>query len=80
MLASGGLAFGGSLLSACGSGGGGGQVTFTSYGGSYQKAQEKAWIKPFMKANPDIEVIQDSPTDYAKLEAMMRSGNVTWDL
>lgn len=80
MVAGGGLAFGGSLLSACGSGGGGGKVTFTSYGGSYQKAQEKAWIKPFMKANPDIEVIQDSPTDYAKLEAMMRSGNVTWDL
>lgn len=82
MLASGGVVLGGPLLSACGSGGGGGgnQVTFTSYGGSYQKAQEKAWITPFMKANPDIEVIQDSPTDYAKLEAMLRSGNVTWDL
>lgn len=81
MLVTGGLVVAGPALSACGgSGGGKGTVTFTSYGGAYQKAQTKAWIEPFMKANPDIKVVQDSPTDYAKLEAMERSGNVTWDL
>lgn len=80
MIVTGGLAVAGPALSACGSGGGNGTVTFTSYGGSYQKAQTKAWLDPFSEANPDIKIVQDSPTDYAKLEAMFRSQNVKWDL
>jgi putative spermidine/putrescine transport system substrate-binding protein len=33
-----------------------------------------------MKANPTIKIIQDAPVNYAKLQAMVEAGNVTWDL
>lgn len=77
LLASAGLAAGSSLA---GCGGDDDGVVFASYGGAYQEAQTKAWIEPFMEANPGIRVVQDSPTDYAKLEAMARLGNIMWDL
>lgn len=54
-------------------------VTFTSFGGSYQSAQEKAWLKPYSKKS-GIKVRQDSPTDYAKLQAMVENNQVTWDV
>lgn len=81
-IASGGLVLAGPVLSACagGAGNSANSVTFTGYGGAYQDAQAKAWLDPFVKANPDITVVKDSPTEYAKIEAMVRSGNVTWDL
>jgi putative spermidine/putrescine transport system substrate-binding protein len=75
----------GTVLSACGGdeGGGGGadQVTFSfvSWGGTFQEAQTKAWIDPYMAENPNIKIVQDEPTDYAKIKAMVESGNVTWD-
>jgi putative spermidine/putrescine transport system substrate-binding protein len=78
------------LLSACGSssksksaGSKGGKavtLTFVSYGGSYQNAIAKAWLEPFHKANPNITIVQDQPTDYAKLESMVKAGAVSWDL
>jgi putative spermidine/putrescine transport system substrate-binding protein len=74
------------LLAACGgssgSDGGGGKttLTFVSYGGAYQKAIDKAWLQPFHKANPDITIVQDQPTNYAKLESMVKSGSTSWDL
>ncbi|MGH3096088.1 MAG: extracellular solute-binding protein [Streptosporangiales bacterium] len=77
LLASGGLAAA-PVLGACGRESG--ALVFCSYGGSYQKAQSKAWIKPFLEANSKIRVVQDSPTDYAKLAAMQKTENVTWDL
>ncbi len=55
-------------------------IVFCSYGGTFQEAQTQAWIDPFMAANPNITVIQDEPTDYAKIQAMVESGNVTWDV
>lgn len=55
-------------------------IVFASYGGTFQEAQTKAWIEPFMAANPNITVIQDEPTEYAKIQAMVESGNVTWDV
>jgi len=62
--------------------GGGGSVTFTfvSYGGAYQDAQTKAWIDPYMKANSNVTIVQDQPIDYAKIQAMVDAGNVTWDV
>jgi putative spermidine/putrescine transport system substrate-binding protein len=55
-------------------------ITFTSWGGTSQDAQVKAWIIPFVKSHPEIRVLQDSPNDYAKLKAMVESHNVTWDV
>lgn len=55
-------------------------LTYVTYGGSYQQAQEKAWIQPYMAAHPNVKIVEESPPDYAKLKAMVESGNVTWDV
>ncbi len=54
-------------------------MSFVSWGGSTQDAQKAAWADPFSKAT-DIKVVQDGPTDYGKLKAMVDSGNVQWDV
>ncbi|MDC0610941.1 ABC transporter substrate-binding protein [Vibrio sp.] len=54
-------------------------MSFVSWGGSTQKAQEDSWAKPFSKLT-GIKVLQDGPTDYGKLKAMVDSGNVPWDV
>lgn len=54
-------------------------VNFVSWGGSTQDAQKQAWADPFSKAS-GITVVQDGPTDYGKLKAMVESGNVQWDV
>lgn len=59
--------------------GGSGRLTFTSDGGAYQEAMTKAWLDPFQKSS-GITITQDSPKDYAKLQAMVKSKNVTWDV
>ncbi|NHU45555.1 ABC transporter substrate-binding protein [Rhodococcus koreensis] len=75
-------AFAGSvaLLTACGaSPGAENAMTFVSWGGDGQALQEQYWTDPFAEQN-GITVVQDSPTDYAKLQAMVQSGNVSWDV
>lgn len=74
----------GLTLAACGGGvtaggSGKGSVTFVSWGGDFQKAQQKAWTDPFTKES-GINVVQDGPTDYSKLKAMVQAGNVSWDV
>lgn len=54
--------------------------TYTSWGGDWQRAQTIAWIEPYMEANPHVTIIQDEPTDYARIQAMVESGRVSWDL
>ncbi|GAB7530239.1 ABC transporter substrate-binding protein [Pseudomonas sp. 3A(2025)] len=54
-------------------------VNFVSWGGSTQDAQKQAWAVPFQKTS-GITVVQDGPTDYGKLKAMVESGNVQWDV
>ncbi|MBI6682610.1 ABC transporter substrate-binding protein [Pseudomonas viridiflava] len=54
-------------------------VNFVSWGGSTQDAQKQAWAVPFAKSS-GITVVQDGPTDYGKLKAMVESGNVQWDV
>jgi spermidine/putrescine-binding protein len=54
-------------------------LVFTSWGGTTQDAQKKAWAEPFTKAT-GIKVNQDGPTDYGKFKAMVESGNVAWDV
>ncbi|MDT0570262.1 ABC transporter substrate-binding protein [Streptomyces sp. DSM 3412] len=74
----------GLVLAACGGGttaggSGSGSVTFVSWGGAFQDAQQKAWTDPFTKKT-GAEVVQDGPTDYSKLKAMVQAGNVSWDV
>ncbi|WP_090268210.1 ABC transporter substrate-binding protein [Pseudomonas panipatensis] len=54
-------------------------VSFVSWGGTTQDAQKQAWADPF-SATSGIHVVQDGPTDYGKLKAMVESGNVQWDV
>ena len=76
---------GATLLGAAGCGGGGGGdsggkgLVFTSYGGSFQRAQEKAWLSPYSKET-GTEIRQDSPTDYARLQDMVKNNKVVWDV
>jgi putative spermidine/putrescine transport system substrate-binding protein len=56
-----------------------GSLVFTSWGGTTQAAQKKAWLQPF-SASSGINVVQDGPTDYGKFKAMVESGNVNWDV
>ncbi|ESZ26118.1 ABC transporter substrate-binding protein [Mesorhizobium sp. M0761] len=55
------------------------EMAFTSWGGTTQEAQTKSWAAPF-EASSSIKVLQDGPTDYGKLKAMVDAGNVTWDV
>ncbi|TXH38986.1 MAG: ABC transporter substrate-binding protein [Rhodospirillaceae bacterium] len=57
----------------------GSDLVFTSWGGTTQEAQMNAWAKPLAEKS-GINVVQDGPTDYGKLKAMIDSGNVTWDV
>ncbi|MBS7662146.1 ABC transporter substrate-binding protein [Pseudomonas lalucatii] len=54
-------------------------LTFVSWGGSTQAAQQKAWAEPFSRAT-GIAVKQAGPTDYAAFKAMVESGEVIWDV
>ena len=54
-------------------------MVFTSWGGTTQDAQKEAWADPYTKAS-GVNVLQDGPTDYGKLKAMVDSGNVSWDV
>ena len=54
-------------------------MVFTSWGGTTQEAQTKSWAEPFSAAS-GIKVLQDGPTDYGKLKAMVDAGSVNWDV
>lgn len=55
------------------------EMVFTSWGGTTQEAQTKSWAEPF-ETETGIKVLQDGPTDYGKLKAMVESGSVAWDV
>lgn len=59
------------------------QVVFSHSGGSYEKALREFWFDPFEKAT-GIKVVSVSTSDNdegrAKVQAMVKSGNVTWDI
>ena len=57
----------------------GSSLVITSWGGSYQDAQRKAYYQPFEKEF-GIKIIEDSPAAEAKVMAMVKAKNVTWDL
>lgn len=53
--------------------------TFTSWGGALSKAEEDAFIDPFGKLK-GIKVVNTSPTETAKIKAMVEAKAVEWDL
>ncbi len=57
-------------------------LTFVSWGGSYQQSQLKAYAEPYMAEHPDVNIIWDesSAEAVAKLRAMNEAGNISWDL
>ncbi|UWP89872.1 extracellular solute-binding protein [Aliiroseovarius crassostreae] len=58
------------------------ELTLVSWGGAYQTSQQKAYVEPYLAANPGVTVTWDSSSAeaVAKLRAMNEAGNVTWDL
>ncbi|WP_437883108.1 ABC transporter substrate-binding protein [Pseudomonas sp. LRF_L74] len=54
-------------------------ISFVSFGGMTQDAQNTAWAVPFSEQS-GVRVVMDGPTDYGKFKAMVDSGNVTWDV
>lgn len=52
-------------------------LTVVMWGGSAQSAHVASYVTPWAKKN-DIKVLQDQPTDYAKLRAQVNSGKVSW--
>ncbi len=57
-------------------------MTIVSWGGAYSASQQAAYSDPYMKAHPDINIINDESSNeaVAKLRAMEEAGNLTWDL
>ena len=66
-------------LTACGSGAGSTteSIAFTMWGGMPQKAHVDHLVTPWADGK-GFRVLQDSPTDYAKLTAQVKSGKVSW--
>jgi putative spermidine/putrescine transport system substrate-binding protein len=56
-----------------------GSLTFTSWGGTTQAAQQKAWTTPFGKKH-HITVNQGGPTDYGRIKAMVQAKQIEWDV
>lgn len=53
-------------------------LTFVSYGGIFQDAQIAA-LQEFVEKS-GVTLLSDGPTELAKLQAQVESGNVTWDV
>src|ERR1700750_3360148 len=53
--------------------------TFTSWGGALSNAEKAAFMDPFAKLK-GIQIINTSPTEDAKIKAMVEAGAVEWDL
>ena len=55
------------------------RLNVVSWGGAYQAAQRQAYFIPFAEKF-GIQLVEDSPVEYAKLRSMVKTGNVTWDV
>lgn len=54
-------------------------ISFLGFGGLTDEAMEKAWFKPF-EEETGAKIVLESPTNYAKLQAQVQSGSVSYDL
>ena len=52
---------------------------FTSWGGAYQAAQRQAYIEPY-EQQFGIDVVEESPTEYPVIRAMVETGNYKWNV
>ncbi len=57
----------------------GGSFTVSSWGGSFQEAQRKAFFAPFSEEF-GITIVEDGPPGNPKIVAMVKADNVTWDV
>jgi len=55
------------------------ELVLSSWGGDYEKAVVKAMVQPFEKET-GIKVIVTSYPDFAKMKAMVDTGNIEWDV
>ena len=55
------------------------KLTFCSWGGALSDLEKTALLDPFAKTR-GFEVVPASPTNYAKLKAMVEAGPPEWDL
>ena len=57
------------------------ELTLVSWGGAYQKSQQRAYSEPYAEANGVSFVWDESSAEaVAKLRAMNEAGNITWDV
>ncbi|WP_243710853.1 extracellular solute-binding protein [Actinomadura sp. KC216] len=55
------------------------QLVFVNYGGESMTAAKQGWIEPFSKET-GVKFATDSPSDPAKVKAMVEAGATTWDI
>ncbi len=57
-------------------------MTIVSWGGAYQDSQLKAYVEPYLAANPEVSVVWDesSAEAVAGMRAQDEANNQTWDL
>jgi putative spermidine/putrescine transport system substrate-binding protein len=73
-----GIAWFGAVGCGGGSGSDDSRLVLAHWGGSYQDAWDKAWVRSFAKQE-DLRAIYDG-MDVAKLQSMVESDNVSWDI
>src|SRR5260370_33453245 len=54
-------------------------MTFCSWGGAFRELEKTVFLDPFAKLK-GIEITHASPTNYAKIKAMVEAGSPEWDL
>lgn len=57
-----------------------GDLVFTGFGGALGDAEKAAYFEGFKKLHPKVNITYDEGADFAKLKAMVETGNVTWDV
>ena len=59
--------------------GAGKKIVVSSWGGSYEKAFYEAMAKPY-EEKTGVEIVLTSYPDFAKMKAMVDTGNIEWDI
>jgi putative spermidine/putrescine transport system substrate-binding protein len=54
-------------------------MTFVGWGGAFQDAHRAAFIEPFA-ADTGARILDEAPTDYARLRSQVEAGTVLWDV
>jgi putative spermidine/putrescine transport system substrate-binding protein len=54
-------------------------ITYLGFGGITDETMAKAWFKSF-EEETGAKVVEESPTNYAKVQAQVESGSVSYDL